>query len=346
MSIPFRLPAEWEPQSAILLAWPHAQTDWAARLAEVQTTYWALVQAISRFQSVLICVPDQTLQRALEKQLISRQLTQRPIRLIVAPYQDTWIRDYGPITLTNDQGAFRLYDFRFNGWGNKFAATVDDQLTAALVAQGLFQQTHRQPVDFVLEGGAIDSDGAGTVMTTWRCLQARHANQSRAQLQTRLQQLFASQRVIGLEHGSLQGDDTDAHIDTLARFAGPDAIVYQACSQRDDPHYQPLQTMASELATLSTLTAQPYRLFPLPWPRPIYDDRNRRLPASYANFLMINHAVLMPSYDDPADTQALAILAQAFPNREIVPVPSRPLIWQNGSLHCITMQLPAGMLAN
>jgi agmatine/peptidylarginine deiminase len=202
----------------------------------------------------------------------------------------------------------------------------------------------RQSIDFALEGGAIETDGAGTLLTTWTCLGERHPGVSRDQLDRILKQSLAQDRVLWLEHGHLEGDDTDAHIDTLARFAAPDAIVYQACGDPSDSHYPGLQAMAAELAALRTVDGRPYRLFALPWPAPVL-DQGRRLAASYANFLIVNGAVLMPAYDDPADAQAANVLQQAFPDREIVPVPCRPLIWQNGSLHCVTMQLPAGLVA-
>ncbi len=207
----------------------------------------------------------------------------------------------------------------------------------------LFQNYFVQAIDFALEGGAIETDGAGTLLTTWRCLHERHPEASREELTARLAGWLRQQRVLWLDHGYLEGDDTDAHIDTLARFAPGDAIVYQACDDASDSHHAELQAMAAEIAGLRTTDGKPYRLFPLPWPQPVLDE-GRRLAASYANFLIVNGAVLMPAYDDPADAPAAAVLAEAFPSRQIVQVPCRPLIWQNGSLHCLTMQLPAGLL--
>ncbi|MDQ3512022.1 MAG: agmatine deiminase family protein, partial [Pseudomonadota bacterium] len=201
-----------------------------------------------------------------------------------------------------------------------------------------------QPIDFALEGGAIETDGEGTLLTTWQCLHERHPDTSRELLSAKLAEWLRQERVLWLEHGYLEGDDTDAHIDTLARFASPDSIVFQACDDPSDSHYAPLQAMAAQLADLRTRDGRPYRLFALPWPRPVIDG-DRRLAASYANFLIINQAVLMPAYGDPADDDAAAVLEKAFPGRKIVAVPSRSLIWQNGSLHCITMQLPQGVLA-
>ena len=200
------------------------------------------------------------------------------------------------------------------------------------------------PIDFALEGGAIETDGAGTLLTTWQCLHERHPDASREELSAKLCVWLRQDRVLWLDHGYLEGDDTDAHIDTLARFAAEDAIVFQACDDASDSHYAELNAMADDIATLRTRDGQPYRLFPLPWAQPILDN-GRRLAASYANFLIVNGAVLMPAYGDPADAKAAEVMQAAFPDREIVQIDCRPIIWQNGSLHCLTMQLPAGLVS-
>ena len=336
-----RFPAEWEPQSAVLIAWPHAGTDWAQRLGEVEETYVALVAAITRFQPAWICVADDDLQTYAEARLRSARVDMDRVRFIAFDYDDTWLRDSGPIVLREGDG-FRVLDFHFTAWGGKFEAGRDDRLVESLAAQGVFGAAPRQRIDFALEGGGIETDGAGTLLTTWRCLHERHPQASRDQLDSKLRGWLAQDRVLWLDHGYLEGDDTDAHIDTLARFAADDAIVFQACDDPADPHYAELQAMAAELAALRTRDGRPYRLFPLPWAAPILDE-GRRLAASYANFLIVNGAVLMPAYGDRADDRAAAVLADAFPGREIVQVPCRPLIWQNGSLHCITMQIPQGL---
>jgi agmatine/peptidylarginine deiminase len=379
MPASLRFPAEWDPQSAVLLAWPHAGTDWAARLAEVEETYIALVAAIARFERVVVCVPDDDLETYAEMRLRSNRVDMERVRFATVPYDDTWLRDSGPVTLVSGTGhpaaartspvrhmpepahdesagadsrsahpcaeasrKFTLLDFRFTGWGGKFEAGDDDRLVERLDADGLFHHAERTPIDFALEGGAIDTDGAGTLLTTWQCLHERHPGAERAELAAKLRMWLRQDRVLWLEHGYLEGDDTDAHVDTLARFAPGDAIVFQACDDASDSHYGELQAMAVEIAALRTGDGRPYRLFPLPWPRPILDD-GRRLAASYANFLIVNGAVLMPAYGDDADGRAAEVLAGAFPDREIVQVPCRPLIWQNGSLHCLTMQLPEGL---
>lgn len=338
-----RFPAEWEPQAAILIAWPNADTDWAERLGEVEETYIALVQAITRFQPAIIIVADDDVEAYAEARLRSNRVDMARVRFVTAPYDDTWLRDSGPITLRDGDG-FRLLDFRFTGWGGKFDASDDDRLVERLTDQNQFLNSDRQAIDFALEGGAIETDGAGTLLTTWQCLHERHPDASREELSAKLAGWLAQDRVLWLDHGHLEGDDTDAHIDTLARFAPDDAIVFQACDDPADSHHAELTAMADEIAALRTRDGRPYRLFPLPWPAPIVDD-GRRLAASYANFLIVNGAVLMPAYGDPADDAAAAVLTEAFPGREIVQVPCRPLIWQNGSLHCITMQLPQGLVA-
>ncbi|HQW60363.1 MAG TPA: agmatine deiminase family protein [Thermomonas sp.] len=337
-----RFPAEWEPQSAILLAWPHAGTDWADRLGDVEDTYIALVQAITRFQPVLVCVADDDVETYADIRLRSNRVNMARVRFVTVAYDDTWLRDSGPITLRAGNG-FNLLDFRFTAWGGKFEAGLDDLLVETLAAQGVFGDAARQRIDFALEGGGIETDGHGTLLTTWRCLHERHPDASREELTAKLSAWLHQDRVLWLDHGALEGDDTDAHIDTLARFAPDDAIVFQACDDEADSHYADLKAMAEEIAALRTRDGNPYRLFPLPWARPVLDE-GRRLAASYANFLIVNGAVLMPAYGDPADDAAAAVLAQAFPGREIVQVPCRPLIWQNGSLHCITMQLPEGLV--
>jgi agmatine/peptidylarginine deiminase len=336
----WRLPAEWEPQDAVLLAWPHEGTDWAPTLEAVEGSYAALIAAITRFERVVLAVADATVEARARKRLatvIGR------VHCVRAEYDDTWLRDSGPITLT-DGARFELLDFRFTGWGGKFEAARDDRLVEQFAAAGLFARAERRRVPWALEGGAIESDGAGAIMTTYRCLHQRHPQLSRGELGEALGAMLHAERVLMLEHGFLEGDDTDAHIDTLARFATPSSIVYQACDRAGDPHYDELKRMGSELAQWRDAQGRPYRLSALPWTRPIHADDGRRLAASYANFLIVNGAVLAPVYGDSADAHALNVLGRAFAEHEIVPVPCRPLIEQNGSLHCLTMQLPRGVL--
>lgn len=343
-----RFPAEWEPQSAVLLAWPHAGTDWAERLESVENTYIDLAAAIAQRQPVAICVADEDVESYARARLSSARIDMDRVHFIEVEYDDTWLRDSGPITLIDsppDGDGFLLLDFRFTGWGGKFQAGRDDGLVKHLHGSNVFSRSEIQSIDFALEGGAIETDGEGTLLTTWKCLSERHPGLSRTVLDGKLKNWLQQDRVLWLDHGHLEGDDTDAHIDTLARFANSGSIVYQGCDDPEDSHYAELRAMADELAALRTRCGDPYTLHALPWPQPILDG-GRRLAASYANFLIVNGAVLMPAYGDAADDRAAQVLATAFPNRDIVPIPCRPLIWQNGSLHCLTMQLPAGAFAS
>ena len=329
MTAPCRLPAEWEPQAAVAIAWPHAGTDWAARLDRIETAYVVLAGAIARFEPVLICVTDAQVRERASSLLTTAGVDAARVHFVEVPYDDTWLRDSGPLTLADGAG-FRLLDFLFTGWGGKFEGGRDDRLIEALIERGVFRASTHRRIDWALEGGAVESDGKGTILTTWRCLHQRHPEMSREDMSARLADAFDA--------------GTDAHIDTLARFAPDDAIVFQTCNDSADPHYAELARMQEEIANLRTVDGRPYQLHPLPWPRAIVDE-GRRLAASYANYLIVNGAVLMPAYGDAADVVAARIIASAHPNREVVLIDARPLIWQNGSVHCLTMQLPAGALA-
>jgi agmatine deiminase len=337
-----RLPAEWEPQDGILLAWPHKETDWQAYLAEVTAVYLDLVREIVACESVLIVTPEPDI---AINQMIQAGIELSAVQVKKIPTNDTWARDFGPITILRDNQPL-LLNFNFNGWGGKFTASEDNQVTERLQASGSFGSTPGKTIDLVLEGGSIECDGQGTLLTTTKCLLNTNRNPqfSKARLEEILAEQLGARRVIWLEHGSLAGDDTDAHIDTLARLCPNDTIIYIRCDDPADEHYADLQAMETQLQRLRTNAGKPYRLIPLPWPQACYDEQKQRLPASYANYLVINDAVLVPTYNDPADQTALAAVAEAYPARKITGIDCRPLIRQHGSLHCLTMQLPKGVL--
>lgn len=337
-----RWPAEWEAQAGVLLAWPHAGTDWAPVLDTVEGSYRELVIALLGFTDVYLIVADATLRARATAVLGALPRGGGTLHWIELPYDDTWLRDSGPISVF-EQGMPVWLDFQFTGWGGKFAAARDDALVAGLAALPAFAGVRRERVDFALEGGAIESDGAGTLLATWTCLARRHPGRSRAEIERLLADTLGVDRFLWLESGELEGDDTDAHIDTLARFASPERIVYQACDDPADPHYAPLAQMASELAGLRTRAGRPYELFALPFAPAIHAADGRRLPASYANYLIVDGGVLMPGYDVDSDLDAAEVLQAAHPDRKVVIVPCRPFIEQNGSLHCLTMQLPRGV---
>lgn len=339
-----RLPAEWEPQSGILLTWPHDGGDFAPHLDRVEPVFLAIACAVARFESLWVVCRDEAHRERVAARLRGAGVPAPRLRMALAASDDCWARDHGPITVLEDHRP-RLIDFRFNGWGGKFAASRDDRITAAIHAAGTFGPVELERESMVLEGGAIDSDGRGTLLTTRRCVLApsRNPGLDRAAVEARLGARLGVRRVLWLEHGAMAGDDTDGHIDTLARFCNAHTIAYQACEDAADEHHTELTAMERELGALREPDGTPYRLIPLPLPQPVRDADGRRLAAGYANFLILNGAVLVPAYDDPADTVALERLAAAFPGREAVAVPCTPLLHQNGSLHCVTMQLPAGI---
>ena len=301
--------AEWERQSAVQLTWPHKDTDWAPILSEITAVYKEMAHEISLRESLLI-VDD-------------------------IPHNDTWARDHGFITV-EEEGRLILLDFKFNGWGEKFEAELDNAINRHLYEKSLVKGTYEDHLDFVLEGGSIESDGKGTVFTTTCCLMAPHRNQplTQAQIEERLKLYLGAKRIVWLNHGSLLGDDTDGHIDTLVRICPDDTILYTG----GDADHPDLTLMEQELQELRTIDGQPYRLLRLPLPHPIYED-GERLPATYANYLVINGAVLVPTYAQPdLDAEALRIIGEAYPEREIIGIDCRAVIKQHGSLHCCTMQ--------
>ena len=325
----WRFPAEWEPQWGVQLTWPHAATDWAPILEEITETYKEIAREISAREALLIVAPES-----------ARPTISYPLSAI--PSNDTWARDHGFITLVDDQGHAQLLDFCFNGWGEKFAADLDNAINRRLYEEEKLQGEYIDCLDFVLEGGSIESDGKGTVFTTTGCLLAPHRNQplTQAQIEQRLKQELHAERILWIDHGNLTGDDTDGHIDTLVRICPNDTLLYVGCDDPDDEQYTELKLMEEQLKTFRTLDGKPYRLLKLPMPRPIYDDGDR-LPATYANFLVINNAVLCPTYAQPdLDAEALRLIKEALPDRDIVGIDCRSIIKQHGSLHCCTMQFP------
>ena len=295
-------------------------------LADITAVYEEMAHEISKREALIIVAPK-TLTPVLS-----------PLTPHLLPFtsNDTWARDHGFITVEEFDGTKVLLDFQFNGWGQKFAAELDNQINRQLYEQELVEGRYESHLDFVLEGGSIESDGRGTVFTTRCCLMAPHRNQplTQQQIDDRLKQYLGAERVVWLEHGSLIGDDTDGHIDTLVRICPDDTLLYTG----GDGDHPDLDDMERELQALRTLDGQPYRLLKLPLPRPIYDDGDR-LPATYANYLVVNGAVLVPTYNQPdLDQEAMRVVGLAYPDREIVGIDCRPVIRQHGSLHCCTMQ--------
>ncbi len=336
------LPAEWYPQSAVQLTWPHEDTDWAPMLDEVTACFVAIARAVvARENLLVVCRSEAAVRRALGSGIDYGRVLFRTLDT-----NDTWARDHGGISVFRD-GRPAVCDFVFNGWGMKFPADRDNLITRRLFSGGVFAPgvTLSPTGPFVLEGGSIESDGQGTLLTTARCLLSANRNDhlGREEVARHLQTVLGLKRILWLENGYLAGDDTDSHVDTLARFCRPDTIAYVQCTDPSDEHYEALQAMETELRAFVRPDGSPYRLIPLPMADAVYHE-GERLPATYANFLILNGAVLLPFYGSAKDETARAALQEAFPDREIVGIDCRPLIRQHGSLHCVTMQYPEGFI--
>lgn len=337
-----RMPAEWEPVGAVMVAMPHAGTDWAYMLDEVEACYDELVRAIARHAVAIVVAPDTAPLRERFADIPADRLL-----LCDVPTNDTWTRDYGPITVREGERTI-LCDFGFNAWGGKFEYRLDNAVTAHLHSCGLLQGTLEDRNDYILEDGSIESDGCGTILTTDSCMLTDTRNRvDRAGCEAYLAEALGAHHVLWLDHGALAGDDTDGHIDTLARLAPGDTILYCASSadEQADEQTEELEAMARTLRDFRTPDGRPYNLVELPLPHPIYDAEGQRLPATYANFLVVNDAILMPTYGQPRkDKLAEMTLRVAFPDHTVECVDCRALIQQHGSLHCATMQLPQDVL--
>lgn len=340
MSKPFSMLPEWAPQQAVMLAWPHDDTDWAPWLAAIERDYVELATAIATEVPPLVLVRDAA-HREHVAGLLNGRCAQAPL-LVVAAYNDTWCRDYGPVTLSH-AGNMQLLDFQFHGWGAKYDAALDNNINRSLAD---LWDAPLVTIDYELEGGSIETDGCGTLLTTEHCLleSKRNRTYSREGVEQFVLGQLGLDRVLWLNEGMLIGDDTDSHIDNLARFCDAHTIAYASCSVRDDPHYEPLQNMAAQLQAMRKLDGDTYKLVPIELPAPQLDEEGKRLPGSYVNFLIVNRSVLVPVFGCPQDAQALNALQSCFPGRKIVPVPGGNLIRQFGGPHCATMQLPVNTL--
>lgn len=336
------LPAEWYQQSGVQLTWPHADTDWRRMLTEVQACFLEIAKHIADKENILIVAPHAD---TPYRQLKAGGVNMDNVRFLECATNDTWARDHAPITIFRS-GEAKLLDFTFNGWGLKYPADLDNQITRNLCRSGKLDGKYINCLGFVLEGGSIESDGKGTLLTTENCLLSpnRNAQLNKAQIEDYLCKTFLLKRVLWLKHGYMEGDDTDGHVDTLARLCPNDTIAYVQCCDETDEQYDELHLMEQELKAFRTLDGKPYRLIPLPLPSPVYME-GLRLPATYANFLIINGAVLFPTYHQPdKDEEARRILQTIFPANEIYGIDCRTLIKQHGSLHCVTMQFPKNVL--
>lgn len=332
--------AEWEKQRAILMAFPHLKSDWADFLQEARENFVAIARNILRFEDVVMCVDiDDQEGEAILKREFDQELQEKKMRIYSIACNDTWARDFGAINL-EENGKNVLLDFMFNGWGLKFASNWDNQINSALKKEGEFGENELRKEGMILEGGSIESDGRGVILTHAQCLLEGNRNPwlTQEEIENKLKSTLGAQQILWLYSGYLKGDDTDSHIDTLARFISPFEIAYVGCEDPEDEHYCALKKMEEELKALRNIEGKAYKLIKLPFVSPIF-EKGERLPATYANFLFINHALLVPTYGDKNDALALEILQKALPDREVIGIPCQTLIKQHGSLHCVTMQL-------
>ncbi|MEI7830152.1 MAG: agmatine deiminase family protein [Prolixibacteraceae bacterium] len=336
------LPPEWYPQSGVMVTWPHKKSDWIDLLDEVTNCFALIANEILKEEKLLvICSDSDIVSQKIDKSLLKNLI------LVQLESNDTWARDHGPVTLFVD-GKPELFDFQFNGWGLKFPAFLDNQLTRQIFDKKLFSKdvSYRNYLDFVFEGGSFETDGKGTLLTTEECLLSRNRNQklSKDEIERYLIKVFNISRVLWLSSGYLAGDDTDSHVDTLARFCNEKSIAFVKCDDPSDEHFAQLNEMENELKSFRTQEGDPYQLIVLPMADCVKDENGMRLPATYANFLIINNKVLIPFYSTSKDEIARANLQKAFPDREVVGIECSTLIRQHGSLHCVTMQLPIGVI--
>jgi agmatine/peptidylarginine deiminase len=326
-----------------MLTWPHEDTDWRDMLDEVVPCFVSIAKAIvAREKLLIVCISAEKVKKDLGEidysQIIFREI----------PSNDTWARDHAPLSIFVN-GIPYILDFTFNGWGLKFPANYDNRISRQLYENNAFSSEvmYQSMLHVVLEGGSVESDGDGTILTTKECLLSANRNEykSKEEIDDYFKMIFGVERVLWLNHGYLSGDDTDSHIDTLARFCDKNTIVYVKCTDKDDEHFKDLSLMERELQAVRTGEGAPYRLLALPMANAVYNE-GERLPATYANFLIINGAVLMPIYNSPLDFTAKTVLQEAFPDREIIGINCLPLIKQHGSLHCVTMQFPEGFIGD
>jgi agmatine/peptidylarginine deiminase len=335
---------EWESCEAIMLALPHENTDWAPILEEAIVQYRRMIKAfVTGGEHCLIISPS--------RKYAEECLTGIPddnISIVEIATNDTWTRDYGPISVVR-HGRLRAIDFGFNGWGLKFAADKDNLVNFRLMEKFLINpKVYRNRRNFILEGGSLETDGEGTLLTTSKCLlsQNRNGGLSKKDAGNLISEELGVEHILWLDYGALMGDDTDSHIDTLCRIAPNNTILFTGCRNVDDPQFEELLKMRAQLTMFRDMNGEPFNLIELPLPDPIYDEDGERLPATYANYLITPRSIFVPTYDQPQnDMLAMHTLKVAFPKHNIVPVDCRTLIKQHGSLHCSTMQLPSNLVS-
>ncbi|MCA1812815.1 MAG: agmatine deiminase family protein [Halobacteriales archaeon] len=335
-SLGYRMPAEWEPQQSTWLAWPHDPVTWPDRLSQVGDVYVQMMRAMAPHQRVdLIVDPGEEAQR------VRARLAGIPnIRFHEVKHADSWVRDYGPTFVRDASGKLAFVDWIFNAWGDKYDALLPDDSMCARLEPEL--RLPRFEPGIVMEGGAIDVNGQGCVLTTEQCLLNKNRNPhlSRLQIEEVLKGYLGVQKVLWLGDG-IEGDDTDGHVDDIARFVKPNVVAAAVEPDAASPNHAPLAENLKRLRGMRDATDQPLQVVEVPMPGPVEDDEGRALPASYLNFLLANGLVLLPVFGDLQDHRAQRIMEGLFPGRKVVPVPARDLVWGMGTVHCLSQQMPA-----
>ncbi len=334
------MPAEWEPQEAVWLSWPVNPDTWPGKFERIPPKFAEIAAAISRFETVrinLVAAGQAEARRLIE----SAGADMARVEFFDFKINDSWCRDHGPIFIKNDAtGEIAATDWQYNAWGGKYPPFDDDNRIPAQVADAL--GLRRFAIPMVLEGGSIEVDGTGQLLTTEACLlhPNRNPGLNRGQIEQTLRDYLGINRILWLGDG-IAGDDTDGHIDDLTRFTSPGAMVTVYEDNRDDENHAVLLENRERLQTLRTPAGKPFELRHLPMPDPVWDG-DQRLPASYANYLLVNGAVLLPVFSQPEkDAEAARVLGECFPDREIVPIECADLVLGLGTLHCISQQQPA-----
>jgi len=340
----FAMPPEWTRHAATWLSWPFDDLHWEGRLEGVREDFAGLVAAVLRFEPVVLNVTGDEAEADAGRRLAAHGADLGRLSFHRLELDDAWFRDNGPLFVVDAAGKVALTDWRFNAWGEKYPPWDADDRAPASVAQRLHMR--RFPVPFVLEGGAIEVNGRGVCLTTRSCLLSpkRNPELSEAEVEAMLRANLGVRHVVWLE-GSLEGDHTDGHIDTLARFTDDGTIVCAFEPDENDPNHVPTRHNLEALRALRSPAGAPYRVIPLPLPRRRMLHAGRRLPPSYANFYVGNGFVAVPLYDDESDAVAMATLRPLFPGREVIGLGASELITGGGAFHCVTQQQPAGVAA-
>lgn len=341
----FHMPAEWENHDATWIAWPHRRADWPGKFAPIPWVYGEIVRWLSQSESVHILINDSKAEKQAAEILKQVGADLKQIRFWHLATDRVWTRDYGPIFLIGPDGQKGMLDFRFNGWA-KYRDWKHDDAIPAQIAKALKVPTWQPAFDgkrIVLEGGAIDVNGAGLLLTTEECLlsevQARNPGMTRPELEQVFSDYLGVKKTLWLNRG-ITGDDTHGHVDDLARFVGVRTVVAVEETHSTDPNYVPLQENLERLRGFTDLEGRELEIVTLPMPEPLYLQA-QRLPASYANFYIANRVVLVPTFNDPHDRIALGTISDLFPGRKVVGIHAVDLVWGLGTLHCMTQQEPA-----